>query len=106
MTPEQFRNDPALRQQLQALLSNEAFVLAQGIVLDKLLCGDADLHASKLVSVRLLSQRSGYELAFKDLHELTHVMPIPERPQPDDWGAPEAAAQLDGSDLPPTYNPT
>lgn len=98
MTEQEFRLSSERRAELLGLLETPAFQAAREVILGKLMCFDAQEGAPEVVSVRLLSHRTGYEMAFADLAKLTLPLPpAPEEPM-SDFGEAEAARQLQQED--------
>ena len=108
MTEAQFRDSSANRQRLRELINDPVFAAASGIIVDEKLTVDARLDADALASVRLLSQRAGTEYAFQRLDDMCSPMPEKAEAARTDYGAAEAAANLEALEkgLPPPFNPT
>lgn len=108
MTENEFRTSDAHRAELNEALNKPAVLAAIAILTDGWLGTAADIGAPEVVSVRLESQRAGFERAFQRLHELATPLPgQKEQPIPD-WGNPEAAANLAAHEagLPPPFKTT
>lgn len=105
MTETQFRDSSTNRQRLRELLNDPVFIAASGIIMDEKLAVDARLDADALASVRLLSQRAGTEYAFQRLNDLCDSIPEAKEPVASDFGAREAAANLEAHEkgLPPPF---
>lgn len=103
MTPEDFRKSPTLCGELRDIASSRAFRLGCEAILHQFIARDALPGAPEVVSARMLTQRVSYELAFRELATLPEGVFAQPQDQPDDWGAPEAAAHLHGGDLPAPY---
>lgn len=101
MTDTEFRNSPALRSELQALLDNPTMTVAINCITDKRLCEDALEREDAIVSIRKLSKRSGIETAFRELHELATPLPAPPRDPLPDYGSGLTHEQLAQAELPP-----
>lgn len=104
MTKTEFRNSAEYRSQLQALLDSPVLTVAINCIVEDRLCEDAPLNADAIVSIRLLSKRSGLEEAFRELHLLTTPNPEAPRVQPSDYGSglnPDQLHSVFGGDLPP-----
>lgn len=105
MTSIEFRTSPEYRSQLQRLLDDPVFTIASNIIVEERLCEDAPLGADAIVSIRLLSIRSGIETAFRALHELTTLpseLPVERLP---DFGSGLSQAQLAQLEQPPLPQP-
>jgi hypothetical protein len=103
MTPEDFRKSTTLCAELKALTESRAFRIGCEAVLHQFIARDVIPGAPEVASVRFLTQRVSYELAFRELATLHEAGLVQPPDKPDDWGEPEAAARLHGEDLPLPY---
>lgn len=86
MTKTEFRNSSELRSQLRAILDSPVMTTAVNAIVDDEMCNDAGLRDDAIVSIRILSRRSGLEMAFRELHSLIEPNPEKEQEVPADWG--------------------
>jgi hypothetical protein len=99
MTENQFRETKETRDELRAILSNQIFRDAMGIIITKRRVLEqrfeiGDLKADALQSLRLFNQRLGMETIIVELHELTTPPSQPAQDLESTFGEEEALRKL------------
>ena len=99
MTKTEFRSDASLRAQLEKMLGSRAFQEAVKI-LENWRKGneqrlDATLSADPIVSVRITSQRVGFDSFAIGLRELCEPVPLEPQPERASFGEDEALEKLE-----------
>lgn len=104
MTEKEFRTNPSLRVELRAAMETTAFRHAKSILMEAF--QGTDTAGEAVHSIRLLSQRAGFERAFQRLAEMTELPPEPQAEPVMDYGQAEATAKLIAmGELPPPFTP-
>lgn len=90
-----YRNNPEKRRILSESLEKQEVLEAIALIKAQGEGDDAVLNAPDIVSVRLLSQRTARDAAFRLLFEMTLPVPHEEPPVPENFGTEYTVDQFD-----------